>query len=147
MKKSLLILVFLFGLVNCGGGDSGVVPTTTSGECFTTVTWNPPTNYADCDPNFQYLAQQNCGKPLPSGYLTRYNLFMYMDEGGTAEIEIMIPDVNLISWELRNLPPGEHHFNMTASGHEADKKPDPDTGVVLELTSDFSNWTAKICPQ
>lgn len=104
-------------------------------ECIATLTWIAPTHFEDCvPPNFYSY----CGKPLPEGYLTRFNAYGHIDKDEPPILEIEIQDPYIVLWMIRDVREDQLYFRMTATGIDS-------TIDSEEATSDFSEWVTKTC--
>jgi len=113
MKMMLLALILM--LVSCSGSSKPQ-------KCMATLTWATPTERLD-------------GTPLSLSELSKITIYMSEQEDtDTIFLERVedLHDVNFITWELKNLPPGQHWFYITVTDIENHISP-------------FSNILGKIC--
>jgi len=98
-----VLLLILYG---CGGGeDSKPLP---QPSCDVLVTWEAPTERLD-------------GTPLNTSELSNFTIYIsevYDVLEINRELEVIITDVNLIAWEIKNVSKGRHYYYMTAEDKE-----------------------------
>lgn len=88
-------------LAACDGGG-GTTPTS---ECSATLTWVAPSHTLD-------------GSPITVGELSKFTIFLSEQpdtEDIYREMEIDINNTFLVTWEVKNIPVGQHYFYMTAT--------------------------------
>ena len=99
MKRIALLLLLV--LTGCDGGGQ-TVPTS---ECIATVTWELPTTRLD-------------GTPISAEDLSKITIYMSeapFTDDMYKELVVDIPNTFLMTWEVDNIPDGEHWFYLTVT--------------------------------